>query len=1273
MVDDRQRRLQRLHSTESKAFAVVEKGTEDDAKTSVCSTFQFATSLDVLWMFIGIICALGSGITLPFLSVLFAEMFDAINSPDNIEDEVNRVALYFVYLGIASFFFGAGQNFFLGLSGSRQASVAREQYLAAILRQDPGWFDISNAKELPAKFTELTTTYEDGISKKLADFFQFFSQAVSGFAIAFVFEWRVALVLCGVIPFIGVSGAYLVKTNAAGSKLIQEAYARAGGISHEVIGAIRTVTAFNAQRREVKRYTSELGAAETAGVAMGLRGGFAEGNMLGMFQIFNGVGIVFGAWILYTQWRNSDCDLTFSCELTGGTVLASLFCVQFAGQGIGQIGPAVSAFTGAQEAMGKMLGIIQRKPHIDHKSENGLKLEHVQGKLEFRNVRFTYPARQKDQILQGLNLVIEEGTSVALVGASGSGKSTLVSLIERFYDPTEGDVLLDGKKLDTLNVKWLRSQIALVSQEPVLFPGTISKNIAYGKKGVSMDDIVNAAKKANAHKFISAFPDGYNTHVGSDGAQLSGGQKQRVALARAIVKNAAILLLDEATSALDNESEKVVQKALDDLLLEKKRTTVIVAHRLSSIRNADKICFIEGGVVVEQGRHSELMEKKDGKYRALVENQETKEEETGEEEKLNLQALETESVLELHKVRSKNIAELKAEQKSRRGEEEEEEEEEIYKVDKWRLWELQKPTARWLFLGSFGAFIHGGLYPCVGILFAEAITDFYSNDPDKLERKSYFSFIGFLIISFLFITSASIQKYGLARSGEALTKAIRSLAFSSILRQDIGWFDLPENSAGAVTGRLAKDATLIKSFTGEQMGRIAMNLSTLGIGLGVAFAFSWQITLVGLGVIPIMAAAGAVQMAVINGSLGLGDNTTAASSEIVTQAVRSIRTIASFGMEDELQHMYSVQASIMQAKAVSRSAKAGGAFGLSQITYFFADAFFFWFGGILVAEGTITFREMFVAVMVLIISSFGLGNALQGMTDSVKAKHALGSIFKIIDSEPTLDPQKEHGKRLEKTKGKLEFKKTKFSYPTRPNTYALDEFSLKIEPGTTVALVGESGSGKSTTVQLLERFYDPSGGEVVLDDSPLPSLNIRWLRSQIGFVSQEPTLFSGSIFENIAYGTDYGEHEMSEEETKEMRQRVVEAAKSANAHDFIMEFPDQYETDVGIGGSKLSGGQKQRVAIARAILQNPAILLLDEATSALDSKSEAVVQAALDKLIQRRARTTIIIAHRLSTVKNSDKIIVVSKGKVIEDGTYQELEKKENGYFKALLDAQQRS
>jgi ATP-binding cassette subfamily B (MDR/TAP) protein 1 len=391
--------------------------------------------------------------------------------------------------------------------------------------------------------------------------------------------------------------------------------------------------------------------------------------MMGSFLCLYAILSLYGTALFYRDIDDTGCDPSagvagaVSCESTGPDVFGAMLGVAFAAQGVSQFGNFSEAFTQARVAVYEALQTINRLPGapekkifkpkddalstttrsaksnkssedveqvlkailpkylIDSTATTGLKPESIAGSISVRDVHFNYPTRPGDPILNGMNVEIAAGQTVAFVGSSGGGKSTIVSLLERFYDPLSGVIELDGKDLKEYNVTHLRRMIGYVGQEPTLFATTIRGNIRYGNPDASDEQVEEAARMANAHDFISAFTDGYETQVGDKGSQLSGGQKQRIAIARVLVGNPRILLLDEATSALDAESELVVQDALDSILQKKKITTIIIAHRLSTIRNADKIHVIQGGKVVESGTHDELLALKEYYYR-LVQKQE---------------------------------------------------------------------------------------------------------------------------------------------------------------------------------------------------------------------------------------------------------------------------------------------------------------------------------------------------------------------------------------------------------------------------------------------------------------------------------------------------------------------------------------------------------------------------------------------------------------------------------------------------------------------------
>jgi ATP-binding cassette subfamily B (MDR/TAP) protein 1 len=367
---------------------------------------------------------------------------------------------------------------------------------------------------------------------------------------------------------------------------------------------MRTVVAFSGEERARSAYVRALSGMKRAAAFAGMTAGVGMGMVL---------FIMFCSYAL-ALWYGGRLVLQDAQNYSGGTVLIVFFSVLIGAFGLGQAMPNLSSLVDARVAGGAIFEVIDRSPIIDAESE-GRELDDMRGELALEDVSFSYPSRPDASIFSKFSLTVPAGATVALVGQSGSGKSTVIQLVERFYDPLAGSVRLDGVDIRELQLEWLRKQIGLVSQEPVLFATSIRENILYGKPDASEEEIVAAAKAANAHGFISKLPAGYATLCGERGTQMSGGQKQRIAIARAIVKDPKVLLLDEATSALDAESERVVQEALDRLM--EGRTTIVVAHRLSTVRNADTIAVVEKGRVAERGSYADLMAKR-GAFAALV-------------------------------------------------------------------------------------------------------------------------------------------------------------------------------------------------------------------------------------------------------------------------------------------------------------------------------------------------------------------------------------------------------------------------------------------------------------------------------------------------------------------------------------------------------------------------------------------------------------------------------------------------------------------------------
>jgi len=466
---------------------------------------------------------------------------------------------------------------------------------------------------------------------------------------------------------------------------------------------------------------------------------------------------------------------------------------------------------------------------------------------------------------------------------------------------------------------------------------------------------------------------------------------------------------------------------------------------------------------------------------------------------------------------------------------------------------------------------------------------------------------------------------------------------------------------------------LIQALNGERLQLMVRSVAIIVVAFCMLLLFgAWQLFLVMIGIIPVMASL-AVSAKFMKGEFkrkGKGERkdqdkgveATASAEAIVGEVVGAVRTVCAFGLEERFYERCADELAVGFAVKRRQALMGSALVGLVQGGAFFAFALIYYYGSWLISVGATSIDEFFVAMMMVMFPAAMIANTFISATDFKAAKEAAQTLFGIIGLTTSIDPLSDAGARPESVAGDVELREVRFAYPTALSHPILNGTSVRIDAGSVCALVGASGSGKSTIIALLERFYDPHSGTVLLDGVDTTTLNVRWLRSQLGLVSQEPVLFQGTVEQNIRYGRSGA-----------TREEVEAAARSANAHDFISsDLMSGYDTQVGQGGGKLSGGQKQRVAIARALVRQPSVLLLDEATSALDNESEKIVQAALDAIMAKQKRTTIVIAHRLSTIRDANQIVVLSKGAVVEQGTHDELLQMAGDYF-ALVEAQQRA
>ncbi|VVB06588.1 unnamed protein product [Arabis nemorensis] len=1213
-------------------------------------------SFDILLMILGTIGAIGNGLGFPLMTILFGDVIDVFGQNQNSSDvshKIAKVALKFVYLGLGTLVAALLQVSGWMISGERQAGRIRSLYLKTILRQDIAFFDVeTNTGEVVGRMSGDTVLIQDAMGEKVGKAIQLVSTFIGGFVIAFIEGWLLTLVMVSSIPLLVMSGAALAIVISKMASRGQTSYAKAAVVVEQTVGSIRTVASFTGEKQAISNYNKHLVSAYRAGVFEGASTGLGLGTL----------NIVIFCTYALAVWYGGKMILEKG--YTGGQVLIIIFAVLTGSMSLGQASPCLSAFAAGQAAAYKMFETIKRKPEIDASDTTGKILEDIRGDIELKDVNFSYPARPEEEIFRGLSLSITSGSTVALVGQSGSGKSTVVSLIERFYDPQSGQVRIDGINLKEFQLKWIRSKIGLVSQEPVLFTTSIKENIAYGKENATIEEIRKATELANASKFIDKLPQGLDTMVGEHGTQLSGGQKQRIAVARAILKDPRILLLDEATSALDAESERVVQEALDRIMVN--RTTVVVAHRLSTVRNADMIAVIHQGKMVEKGSHCELLRDPEGAYSQLIRLQEENKDST-DEQKISMErsSLRKSSLSRSLSKRSSSFSmfgfpagiDTNNEAKPEQGEAStsiKEEETKPKKVSFFRVAALNKPEIPVLILGSIAAVLNGVILPIFGILISSVIKAFFK-PPEQLKSDTRFWAIIFMLLGVASMVVFPAQTIFFSIAGCKLVKRIRSMCFEKVVHMEVGWFDETENSSGAIGARLSADAATVRGLVGDALAQTVQNLASVTAGLVIAFVASWQLAFIVLAMLPLIGLNGYIYMKFMVGFSADAKRMYEEASQVANDAVGSIRTVASFCAEEKVMKMYKKKCEGPMKTGIRQGIVSGIGFGVSFFVLFASYAASFYAGARLVDDGKTTFDSVFRVFFALTMAAVAISQSSSLSPDSSKASNAAASIFAVIDRESKIDPSDESGRVLDNVKGDIELRHISFKYPSRPDVQIFQDLCLSIRAGKTIALVGESGSGKSTVIALLQRFYDPDSGQITLDGVEIKTLQLKWLRQQTGLVSQEPVLFNETIRANIAYGKGGDASET----------KIVSAAELSNAHGFISGLQQGYETMVGERGVQLSGGQKQRVAIARAIVKDPKVLLLDEATSALDAESERVVQDALDRVMVNR--TTVVVAHRLSTIKNADVIAVVKNGVIVEKGKHETLINIKDGVYASLV------
>lgn len=1213
------------------------------------------------------------------------------------------------------------------------------------------------------------------VSAPLGETFQASIEILASLGVAFYLSWKLTLVLISGFPILYLIAAFVENRQSLWARQQSEKLHSSLQYITTAISSIDTVKCFNGEQYELRNFKA---AADLAARLYRSVANFRS-MQIGLMQFFMISIFVQGFW--YGK------HLVDTGEGSAADILTTFWAVLMAMSGLSAAMPQLIVLTKGRVAGANLAMLVKRIPACDQQLEvqGQTKPKRCIGDIEFKKVRsslphvrklltkqvtFSYPSRAEDVAIKDASIFIPAGETTFAIGKSGSGKSTLGQLLLRFYQPSSGQVILDGIPLEQLDVQWLRSNVTLVEQHSVLFNDNVRNNIAMGRPGetLHMWDILDAIKFSMLEEVMRGLPEGLDTELGMKGGSLSGGQRQRLALARAKIRDTPILILDESTSALDCFTRAGVFGAIRTW--RKGKTTLIITHDISQIEPTDFLYLLRNGQVV-QGGYRKNLEAQGGFFQDFLDSLEEEDEDDLKEATHDIHSWRS-SLRENRLPQTKNRHSLIIERGSIRNPQGREVDQTDFWSKEFRLsldslgWQrisqcesdqrdislskevgwrpksilsIQSPGSSRLYsqalptpysfpprpesrqrhrkrdrilskfrhsrhiaatdddntsadslsikeiLSSvwpavtwrsrvmiFGAFIctivHSVCTPLFAWVFAQLLGTFQepvSQDDNK--ARSYA--LAILAVA----TADGLSKYLMFflsdSAAQAWSLSLKTEAMRRILMQPREFFDKEENS----TLRLAETLDHFAEEARNLPGRFACIVSAIVLMIGISIVWSmvisWKLALVALSMGPILFAITKCNNMISSRWEKLSSEANDKVGEILNETFINIRTVRCLGLEGHFGKKYKDATTTSVKVGIKRAIYCSSTYGLAFTSVIFLAILMYWYGALLMSRGEHTANTVQACFLILMMSVNYVSSLAQWITQINISRNAGTRLLRL--ARLPITSHELVGQTPIQSAGPISFKNVTFTYPTRKDVPVLKNISFTIPQGRCTAIVGSSGSGKSTIASLLLKLYQTDDANLSrrtsrlsISNHDIKTLYTTTLRSRIALVSQTPVLFPGTIAQNIAYGLSPSSPEASIDS-------IRAAAHAAGISDFIDSLAQGYNTLIGDGGTGLSGGQAQRLAIARALVRNPDVLVLDEATSALDVASANVIRETVLRLVGRarqgRGMTVVIITHAREMMAVAEHVVVLDRGRVVEQGGFQELRSRPGGAFGKML------